>query len=341
MSAINSILRAATRKKDEPLNILTYPTHERWQSNLSLTGHNFYLIQGQGIKTWNPIYSPLPDNHVLLNPNLGEHQLPPDVDFDCIISQNKMAHFKISKQISDQLHINLVNIEHCLPHPSWGTDVIQQFKSMKGHRNIFISEFSRNSWGWNKDGAEIIVHGVDNEKFCPNDNLVEKKKHVLSVVNLFDSQERFWCCGFEFWKEAIKGLPYLHVGESKTNFSKPAKSIAELIMRYREAVVFCDTANASPVPSVLLEAMSCSCIVVTRANAMIPEIIKDNFNGFICETPEKMNKKLKEILANPDGYEDIRKNARQTIVDKFPLDKFVKSWDKILRDTANVAWTGE
>ena len=53
LSPITSIIRAATRKKEDKLNILTFPTHERYESMLAKTGHNFYAYRAEGIKDWN------------------------------------------------------------------------------------------------------------------------------------------------------------------------------------------------------------------------------------------------------------------------------------------------
>ena len=64
---MKKILRDSTRHPEEPLNILTFPTHERYQTNLALTGHNFYLWQKPGtIKPWVKDYGDVPQNTILL-----------------------------------------------------------------------------------------------------------------------------------------------------------------------------------------------------------------------------------------------------------------------------------
>ena len=49
-NVMSSILRASTRKPDEKLNILTFPTHERYETGLAKTEHNFYAYRAEGIK---------------------------------------------------------------------------------------------------------------------------------------------------------------------------------------------------------------------------------------------------------------------------------------------------
>ena len=39
VSIVQSVIRNSTRKNNEPLNILSFPTHERYQTNLAETGH--------------------------------------------------------------------------------------------------------------------------------------------------------------------------------------------------------------------------------------------------------------------------------------------------------------
>ena len=46
LSPISSIIRAATRKSGK-LNILTFPTHERYETMLCKTGHNFYAYRAE------------------------------------------------------------------------------------------------------------------------------------------------------------------------------------------------------------------------------------------------------------------------------------------------------
>ena len=73
-SIVQTILRNATRKQGESINILSFPTHERYQSNLSKSGHNFYLWQGDGIKPWVSDYAKVPPGTILLNPENGSNQ---------------------------------------------------------------------------------------------------------------------------------------------------------------------------------------------------------------------------------------------------------------------------
>lgn len=346
MRAMTSILRAATRSPDEPLSILTACTHERYLSNLCNTSHNFYALCGSGkendpIKDWNETYAERPKNFHLIYRSGKSWDIPWNVHFDLVLSQHKFGQFQTLAPISNYLQVPLLSLEHTLPHPSWPETHLQNIKKMSGHSNVFISDFSREKWGWAPDEAIVVRHGVDTDRFRPASH-DGYRGNVLTVVNDWRSAQRRWCCGYDFWAEVDSGqnFPHVHLGFSDDGWSQPAKGVDDLVRHYQECAVFVDTANASPIPSVVLESMACGCIVVSRGNAMVPEVIQDGVNGFIRDTPDGMRSLLKEILGNPGGYSEIRRNARKTILERYSLGRFAADWDRVLRECADKPWVG-
>ncbi len=326
-SILGTILRAATKKEGQPLNILTFPTHERYESGLAKTGHNFYAYRGPGIKDWDTTYAPLPANYHLLEP---EREPPLELDFDLILSQNKFGQFAVAKHFSHAYHCPLVSLEHTLPVPNWTTDTLRKLTAMKGHTNVFISEYSINQWGFKQEEAVVVHHGVDTDMFAPRE--ATKKAHLLSVVN--DWPNRDWCCGFTLWRNLSQGLP-VHVVGNSPGFSLPAKNTNELVQFYNEAQVFLNTSLVSPVPTVLLEAMACGCAVVSTATCMIPEIITNGVNGFISNDPAELRKHCETLLKQPKLAARLGRAARQTILNRFSMDSFVSSWNNVLQQASN------
>ena len=51
----NIISKVGEETKDK-YTILTFPTHERYETNLSKTGHDFYAFRSEGLKDWNTDY---------------------------------------------------------------------------------------------------------------------------------------------------------------------------------------------------------------------------------------------------------------------------------------------
>ena len=333
---MSSIMSASTRDPEEKLNILTFPTHERYESMLAKTGHTFYAYRAEGIKDWNETYAKLPSNYILLDPALGESQIPDYVDFDLVLSQNKFGQFQVAKELATKFHLPLVSLEHTLPMPAWGESMRYQLREMRGHINIFISEYSINDWGWKtEEDTEVITHGIDTELFCPSEE--DRSDEILSVVN--DWINRDWCCGFSIWQDVIKGLPHKVVGDTP-GLSKPAASTEELVATYQNSRIFLNTSTISPVPTALMEAMSCGCAVVSTATCMIPEIIENGVNGFISNDHEELKQYLVDLLNDEGLAKEIGNNARKTITEKYSASKFVDRWNEILKLSSNLIFRG-
>lgn len=335
---VGTLTRAATRREREALNILTFPTHEAYQTGLALTGNNFYLLQGPGIKTWNRSFRPVPNNHLLLDPDKGNRQIPAELDFDLILSQNKFGQYQVAAQIARQLHLPLVSLEHTLPMPDWGEGQKRKMKGMRGDINIFISEYSRERWGWAPNEAQVIHHGIDTDMFKPATVFAGRKDHALSVVN--DWINRDWCCGFNLWKEGTQGMPVMILGDTP-GLSRPARSVGELVMAYNLSQVFVNTSLVSPIPTALLEAMACGCAVVTTGTCMVPDVVQHGKNGLIANTPTEIRSCVQRLLANPQEAETLGLAARDTVLSRFSLTAFIRKWDLLFHEAANLTYTGE
>jgi glycosyltransferase involved in cell wall biosynthesis len=329
---MGSLLRSATRKAEDKLNILTFPTHERYQSNLSLTDHRFYLFRGPGIKDWNEQFAALPKNHILLEPEF----IPPEIDFDLILSQNKFGQYQVASALAHRLHLPLISIEHTLPNPIWFENQIKQVSTMQGHINIFISKYSKEAWLWPNDKYAVITHGVDTNVFKPKNS--SRTNYVLSVVN--DLANRDWACGFNLWKSICRNnLPVRLVG-ANPGLSEPAANLQELVLEYQTAGVFLNTSLVSPVPTALLEAMACGCAVVSTATAAIPETIKHGESGLLSNDPTELRSYCEILLKDKKRAIALGEAARETIIKKHSLNKFVQNWNNIFCATTNVVYTG-
>ena len=336
ISPLSYIIRSATRDANEKLNILTFPTHERYESMLTKTNHNFFAYRAEGIKDWNETYAKLPENYILLIPELGDEQIPKYVDFDLILSQNKFGQFQKAIELSKLMHLPLVSLEHTLPMPQWSDDTLGQIREMRGHINLFISDYSINAWGWeDRNDTQVITHGIDTDLFCSKEG--EKSDEILSVVN--DWVNRDWCCGFGIWQKVIKGLPHKVLGDTP-GLSEPASSTKELVASYQNSRIFLNTSTISPVPTALMEAMSCGCAVVSTSTCMIPEVIEHGVNGFITNDTEEMKQHLVDLLNDEDMAKEIGVNARNTILEKYSTKEFVDNWQRVLYSAANIVFKG-
>src|SRR6185312_6786218 len=298
-----------------PYNILTLPTHERYQSQLDLTGHNFYMVQGEGIKKWNTKFAPIPPNHTIL-PN----DIPIDIDFDFIFSQSQGAHFQLSSSLAANFHCPLITLEHLQPPPFWSKKQVENASKMVGDINIFITESSRKGWlAENKENCFVIHHGIDHKMFIPKD----KQDHVLAVCN--DMASRDWQVGFTLWKEIHSrllrnGIKSILLG-TNPGISNPAKNTEELATTYGESLIFLNTSLISPVPMALFEAMSAGCACVSTNPCAVPEILEHEVNGLMYppEQPEKAVEYIKLLRRDKQLALRLGVAARKSIEEKFSL----------------------
>lgn len=303
------LLRAATRKEG-PLSILLMgASHERYETQLARTNHNFYMLGAQGLKRWDDRFAPVPPNYHEL---VGHHDwFSPDL----ILCQSRFEQYKIAKPLSQYYGCPLVCINHVLPLP-------KQFEALKdrvGHINVYVSEHNRSEWG-DTEGV-VVEHAID-EVFEYKDGY--RRDEVLSVVNQWELRNKE--LGFDFWKTTTHDLYTSIVGDNP-GLSEPAKSIDELVYYYQTHKIFLNTSRVSSIPTSLLEAMRCGCVVVSTKNPMIESVIEDGVTGYLISSPEQANSTIKGILANYNG--EIGKRASEYVKQRFGLTKFINQYNEI------------
>ncbi len=335
-------IRSATVNYDtDKLNILTFPTHERYETGICLTGHNFYAAHNEGIKTWNSNYAPVPPNYTLFDGALQDQQLPIDIDFDLIMTQNKFAHFKLATHLAAQYHLPILTLEHCVPSDdNWHPDMLKQAREMISEINVHTTHYSLEAWKFDEDNDKfpVIYHGIDMGLFhiCET---VERTVPVLSVCNAMASRPQE--VGFELWQTVAQKL----VGKIKLvgdnpGLSESAASVKDLVKEYQQAKVFLNTTLVSTIPTCLLEAMACGCAVVTTGTCMIPEVIEHGVNGFMADDVDTLTGYVKQLLDDDELRLKMGQAAKETIAEKFDLDRHVSEWDQVLRRAARKFYKG-
>lgn len=339
-TSIQSILRRATRNPDGPWNILTFPTHERYEESMCGTGHNFYSMRAAGIKDWNMDFAPVPDNYHLLPMSQDTLQVPPWLSFDMVLSQNKAGQFQIAQNIARQLQLPLISMEHTLPMPDWGMGQRALASSMVGDVNVFVSEHQRDAWGFPEDFGVVNHTGINLDVFKPPSAEFEREPWALSVVN--DWVNRDWCCGFTLWRE-ITGfpspspmIPHRVLGDTP-GLSQVAPDTETLVKFYQTAGVYLNTTLVSSLPTVIMEAMACGCPVVSTDTCLIPKlIIEHGVNGFVGSSADELRAYTHDLLNNPMLAKKIGDAGRKTVEEKFSQARFVEQWNEIFKNTSEV-----
>jgi glycosyltransferase involved in cell wall biosynthesis len=309
-------------------NILTFPTHERYESQLTKTGHNFYSFHLEKMKKWNRDQIKPPENYYIL----PEGDICEFIPYDFILVQSKFWQFQAAQQINERLGIPIIVLEHTLPTPQTMSEQnIAIMRNMVGNMNIFISEYSQKTWNINGP-SEVISHSIDSDEFKAYK--IPKSNEVLTVAN--DFVNRDYCLNYSGWKRVTSGLNTKLVGDTK-GLSVAASSTTELVMDYNTCGVYFNSSTLSPIPMSLLEAMSCGCAVVSTATCMIPEIIQNGHNGFISNDESELRKYIELLLSDTEKRKTLGEAARKTILEQFSQEKFIQKWNDVFNRVYEVS----
>ena len=319
-------------------NILCYAIHERQDSYMAKTGHNFYAIMNSKFKHWETKFAPVPDSFNLLRKSDDTlSTIPPHIDFDFIISGSKFGHFQLSKQLQSYLNIPILSVEHTLPMKGyWSQEQIDNLNSMRGEHNVFISDYSMKDWGFQNNGdTEVVRHCVDSELF--QDLGLERERTILTICNGY--KERDFFLNYKQYVRVTEGLPTRPVGDTP-GLSEPTGSLDELINHYNTCQIFLNTAHVSPIPTVLMEAMSCGLVPVSCNTCAIPEFIEHEKTGFLYDSDEECRKYLELLLDDKELCTTMGQAARESMIEKFGVPRFVDDWNRIYDKVANMAYRG-
>jgi glycosyltransferase involved in cell wall biosynthesis len=71
----------------------------------------------------------------------------------------------------------------------------------------------------------------------------------------------------------------------------------------------------------MLEAMAAGCLVIASATPPVVEVIEDDRNGLLVDffSADELAERLEEALKNQDRMKQIRKAARQTVIERYEL----------------------
>lgn len=314
MPNINGILDSVLA--DNKLNIIVIgATHERYESTLALTGHNFFSLQNG--KSWDSSYARMPRNYFSLE------SIPIAFNYNLVLCHTSDERLNIAKELSSQLGIPLIRHCHTLP---FSNEEIENFNHGTPDLNTFISKYSMDLWMPNRPSV-VIEHGIDTS-FWNNSsrNLNEVDDVCISVVNYWQSRD--WACGWNLWRQCSRDLPVVVVGKNP-GLSEPMSPF-ELKSAYLKSRVFLNTSLHSPVPMSLLEAMACGCAIVSTNSCMIPEIIEHGHNGFLANDADELNMYCKMLLSDHELANTMGLAAARTIQKKFNEANFINNWNHVL-----------
>lgn len=86
----------------------------------------------------------------------------------------------------------------------------------------------------------------------------------------------------------------------------------------------------------MLEAMSTEALVIGSSTQPVMEVIRDGHNGLLVDffSPEQVADRVDQVFAHKDRMQDLRRAARQTILDRYALKKLLPLHMNLINDLA-------
>ncbi|MZH06116.1 MAG: glycosyltransferase [Nitrospinae bacterium] len=316
------------------LKILTFNWHEPYLCLLSRLNHDFLVVEPEIVpakfRKWDRNMRPVPDNFELTTMDQALEKLE-EGEIDCIIAHN----VKDLIEVKD-FSLPKVNIFHnCLTTEiKLGKDKVNRedyldkiTPLLDGVTKVFISEMKKADWGME---GNIILPGLDISEYG---GYTGKDKNVLRVGNLL--KERDLMMGYSISKKIVGDHPLITLGMNPDiPGSRMSKGFNDLLTQFQKNRVFINTTvdgYEDGYNLAMLEAMATGMPVVTTYNKSTP--ILDGGNGFCSDDPEYLYRCIDLLMKDQVFAERLGNNARQTVAEKFPISKFINSWNRVVEST--------
>ncbi|GAB4292493.1 MAG: glycosyltransferase family 4 protein [Oscillatoriaceae cyanobacterium] len=87
----------------------------------------------------------------------------------------------------------------------------------------------------------------------------------------------------------------------------------------------------------MVESMSAGCLVIGSDTAPVTEVIRDGENGLLVDffSPKQIADRVDEVMAHPNRMAEIRKKARETVLERYSQDLLLPRHVQLLQDVAN------
>jgi len=189
--------------------------------------------------------------------------------------------------------------------------------------------------------TQVLYRGINPEKWNPKRHIKLFKLKHPAVVGVFDFKIYPKVAGLLKFIKAIEKMPDVHFyfagdGPYADLVKQKLPSNMFLIGRIpRSGVqsllasgdIFVHPSGLEALPRSIAEASLMEKPIIASNVGGIPEIVKDNETGYLCNVnaPDQWIEKTRFLLDNPGIAEKLGKNARKFMTKEF-------SWKKIARD---------
>ncbi len=180
----------------------------------------------------------------------------------------------------------------------------KMFKPKNAPKNGFVLDVTRlnkdRNLGFLLDAAEITKKTVPDIVFVVAGDGPEKKRFVQEIK-----------------KRRLEKNILVKTAQKK-----------EMPLLYSHSALAIIHSTGGLFPFTALEAMACGKPVISSFRGALLDLIQDGKNGFFVDSPQAMAKKIVFILKERKKCASLGKNARQTIIEKFSMEKVAEAFAK-------------
>ncbi len=313
------------------LKILTFNWHEPYLCLLSKMNHEFLVVEpeiaSERFRRWDTNMRPLPDNFSLVSIEHARENLERG-EIDCIIAHN----VKDLIEVKDYSLPKILVFHNCLnTEIKLGNGKVDRQEYLgkleplfEGVTKVFISETKRDDWGME---GNIILPGLDISEYG---GYTGNDKKVLRVGNLL--KERDLMMGYSFSEKVASNHSMITLGMNPDiPGSRISNGFKDLLNHFQNNRVYINATVdgfEDGYNLAMLEAMATGMPVVTSHNKTSP--IRDGINGFCSNDPEYLSRCITDLMQDAELAKKLGENARKTVLEKFPMDKFILSWSSVV-----------
>lgn len=242
-------------------------------------------------------------------------------------------------------------------HKLYNLNFINRLK-LKNYRFIANSQFTQNHLGKLGIKSEVIYPYIEKE-FMKTASLNGKKENIIlsvgrfyghlhakqhsKIINLFNKLH-YSIPQFKNFKLILAGGVKQEDKDYLNNLQQQIRQnsnivistnigYSELLELYQKSKIYLHFTGfgidekihpeqVEHLGITVLEAMASGCLTFAYNSGGVKEIINDEINGYLFKTESELNAKLDAVLKDPEKQIQVRKNALQTINNKFGYDNF-------------------
>jgi len=201
--------------------------------------------------------------------------------------------------------------------------------------------------------TRVLYEGIDAKKWVPNLNKAFDLKHP-AVVGVFQYVIYPKVSGLMRFIKVIKQMPDVnfyfagngpYMGLIKRNcpsnmFLMGGISRSEVPGFLESGDVFVHPSGLDALPSSVKEASLLERPIVASSVGGIPEIVKNNQTGYLCDIQDadRWINKIRYMLENQDAARSFGKNAREFVVKKFDWKKIAENFLRDFKACRDEVW---